>query len=72
MPDISYSGKFYWEAISDNKSNTTEISYNGKVIILVNEYTQSKGIKINIEVKPDSESIVKGNDKILDKALEIL
>jgi carboxyl-terminal processing protease len=128
VPDLTYPGKFIWEESITCGNNNNKDYYKGKVIVLVNEQTQSraeyavmclqtaknvttigsqtagadgkvskvefiggftslisgtgiyypdgsetqrKGITVNIEVVPTMEGIRKGNDEVLEKALEL-
>lgn len=59
LPDISYPGKFYWEeALKSGGKNKNP--YTGKVIILVNEYTQSRGEYITMLLQAFDNSTTVG------------
>lgn len=59
LPDISYPGKFYWEDTLKSGGKNKE-AYKGKIIILVNEFTQSRGEYITMLLQALENSITIG------------
>ncbi|MBF4472434.1 S41 family peptidase [Flavobacterium sp. HJJ] len=60
LPDLMYPGKFYWSNLQEfGKENQNY--YKGKVIILVNEKTQSRGEYVTMLLQSSPNAITVGN-----------